>query len=416
MKKQDEALDLAGAFPETPDLCRRAVLNAVGSYREEKKMKRPFVMAIAIVLILALLGGTALALVNYYSVRDAVANGTPSKEFEQNIIPIEQSKTAQGITVSLGDAVFDGSTLAAALELNHEEDAAPQYLISWLKAECDGEPLTSSVTGSSGDNDGLSTNFFYPSADVRYPTAEKLTILGDIYDQGAYGMGWRELTAPVDWRLEVQIFQPNWEIVLADEIRDWDAYEAQFAQTYEQGKIMAEHGVSLEEYVSGMPNFSDCSNEKWFADQLVKSGAFTLADTLIFDFITPLPETKEYGADQVFAFDDYTLTIRKLTRSFMRVKYQYDVVFAQPQSKEYKYTDLDFAYALYDQNGREMTFKSTTFDFEDDQRTAHFWGEVEYIEDSPLTAIQFRPDARFLMTKEKAQDEGLWFTVELLDR
>ncbi|MBQ7519258.1 MAG: DUF4179 domain-containing protein, partial [Clostridia bacterium] len=111
MKKQDEALDLAGAFPETPDLCRRAVLNAVGSYREEKKMKRPFVMAIAIVLILALLGGTALALVNYYSVRDAVANGTPSKEFEQNIIPIEQSKTAQGITVSLGDAVFDGTVL-----------------------------------------------------------------------------------------------------------------------------------------------------------------------------------------------------------------------------------------------------------------------------------------------------------------
>ena len=121
----DEPLNLSGAFPKTPEICRLAVLNAVCSYREEKKMKRPFVMAIAVILILALLGGTALALVNYYSVRDAVANGTPSKEFEENIIPIEQHKSAQGITVSLGDAVFDGSTLAATIELAHEENIGP---------------------------------------------------------------------------------------------------------------------------------------------------------------------------------------------------------------------------------------------------------------------------------------------------
>ena len=229
-------------------------------------------------------------------------------------------------------------------------------------------------------------------------------------------MGWLELNAPVDWQLNVQVFKPNWEIVLPEANKEWDAYEAQFAQAYDNGKIMAEFGLSLEEYVSCMPNLSDYSNENWFTDQLVKSGAFTLADTLTFDFTTPLPASQEYGADQVYTFDEYTLTIRKLTRSFMRVKYQYDVVFAQPQSKEYGYTDLDFAYALYDQDGREMTFKSTTFDFEDDQRTAHFRGEVEYIEDAPLTAIQFRPDERFLRTKEKAQDEGLWFTVELPER
>lgn len=416
MKKQDEALDLAGAFPETPDLCRRAVLNAVGSYREEKKMKRPFVMAIAIVLILALLGGTALALVNYYSVRDAVANGTPSKEFEQNIIPIEQSKSAQGITVSLGDAVFDGTAMTTTLQLAHEENVGPQYLVTWLTAKSGGEDLEIESRSSSGSGDGYFSHFFYPSADPQIPMAEKLAVSGEIYDPDAYGMGWLDLTAPVEWQLNVQIYKPNWEIVLPEKINDWDAYEAQFAQAFEQGKIMAGYGLFLEEYLDNMPSFGDQEADTWFTDQMVNSGAFTLADTLTFDFTTPLPETQEYGADQVYAFPDYTITVRRLTRSFMRVKYQYDVVFAQPQSKEYKYTDLDFAYALYDQNGREMTFKSTTFDFEDDQRTAHFWGEVEYIEDSPLTAIQFRPDARFLMTKEKVQDEGLWFTVELLDR
>lgn len=412
----DEPLNLSGAFPKTPEICRLAVLNAVCSYREENKMKRSFVMAIAVILILALLGGTALALVNYYSVRDAVANGTPSKEFEENIIPIEQRKSAQGITVSLGDAVFDGTVLTTALELAHEENIGPQCLIMWLTAQSGDEALGIDTTCSSGGNDGYYTHFLYPSADPQVPMAEKLALSGKIYDREGNGKGWQELSGPVDWQLTVQIFKPNWEIVLSDETRDWDTYEAQFAQAYEQGKIMAEFGLVLDEYVSCMPNFSDYSNENWFADQLVKSGAFTLADTLTFDFTTPLPDSQEYGADQVYTFDDYTLTIRKLTRSFMRVKYQYDVVFAHPQSKEYGYTDLDFAYALYDQDGREMTFKSTTFDFEDDQRTAHFWGEVEYMEDAPLTAIHFRPDERFLRTKEKAQDEGLWFTVELANR
>ena len=412
----DEPLNLTGAFPKTPESCRQAVLLAVGSYQEEKKMKRPFVMVIAIALILALLGGTALALVNYFSVRDAVANGTPSMEFEQNIIPIEQKKSGQGITMSLGDAVFDGTALTTTLELTHEENIGPQYLIIWLTAKSGGEVLGIDTTCSSGGNDGHSTHFFYPSADPQVPMTEKLAVSGEIHDRDAYGMGWQELNAPVDWQLTVQVFKPNWEIVLPDEIEDWDAYEAQFAQAYEQGKIMAEFGIVLDEYVSCMPNFSDYKNENWFADQLVKSGAFSLADAMTFDFTTPLPETQEYGADQVYAFDDYTITIRKLTRSFMRVKYQYDVVFAQTQPDEFKYTDLDFAYALYDQDGRKMTFKSTTFDFEDDQRTAHFWGEVEYIEDTPLTAVQFRPDARFLMTKEKALDERLWFTVDLTNR
>ena len=412
----DEPLNLAGAFPDTPKNCRRAVLHAVGSYREEKKMKRPFVMAIIIALILALLGGTALALVNYYSVRDAVANGTPSREFEENIIPIEQSKSGQGITLSLGDAVFDGTVLTTTLELAHEENIGPQYLIIGLAAKSGDEVLGVDITCSSGGNDGYFTHFFYPSADPQVPMAEKLAVSGEIYDRDADGMGWLDLNASVDWQLKVQVFKPNWEIVLPDKIRDRDAYEAQFAQAYEEGKIMAEFGLVLDEYVGGMPNFSDYQEETWFTDQLVKSGAFSLADTITFDFTAPLPETQEYGADQTYVFDDYTLIIRRLTRSFMRVKYQYDVVFAQPQSNEYKYTDLDFAYALYDQDGREMAFKSTTFDFEEDQRTAHFWGTVEYMEDAPLTAIHFRPDARFLTTKEKSQDEGLWFTVDLTNR
>ena len=202
----DEPLKLSGAFPETPESCRQAVLRAVGSYQEEKKMKRPFVMAIAIALILALLGGTALALVNYYSVRDAVANGTPSKEFEENIIPIEQSKSGRGITLSLGDAVFDGTVLTTTLELAHEENIGPQYLIMWLTAQSGDEALGIDTTCSSGGNDGYYTHFLYPSADPQVPMAEKLALSGKIYDRDAYGMGWQELNAPGEWQRNVQGF------------------------------------------------------------------------------------------------------------------------------------------------------------------------------------------------------------------
>lgn len=35
-------INLREAFPETPEMCREAVLQAVSSYREEEKMKRSY--------------------------------------------------------------------------------------------------------------------------------------------------------------------------------------------------------------------------------------------------------------------------------------------------------------------------------------------------------------------------------------
>ena len=129
MKKQNiPPINLRDAFSPTPDMCRDAVLHAVSAYREERRMKKTYVTILAAALALLLIGGAAFALVNYYSVRDYIAEGTPSQQFEENITAVEQTKSSHVLTFTLGDAVFDGSRLAAAMNFEADDSAKTLFV------------------------------------------------------------------------------------------------------------------------------------------------------------------------------------------------------------------------------------------------------------------------------------------------
>lgn len=65
-------------------------------------MYRPAKMLLAAALIVMLLCGTAFAIVNYYSVRDYVADGQPSAAFERSIVPLEKMDVSGGLSFTLG--------------------------------------------------------------------------------------------------------------------------------------------------------------------------------------------------------------------------------------------------------------------------------------------------------------------------
>ena len=394
---------LDGAFKETPAMCREAVTKAVSSYKEEERMKRPLMTAIAIAMILILLCGTAFALVNYYSVRDAVAKGTPSRQFERHIIPIESSKTAEGITVSLGDAVFDGSHLDFTVQLSAAADAAPMALIPMLKGSYQGQAL--GIDYRAGHAVSLTEGFVYPGTDPRYPVPESYTVSAECDDLPG---------EPVEWQYTVQVLRPKWEIVQAPEYVDWEQYEAAFLAAWQDGKIMLSYGTDVEDYADAIvdslyperPDFG----ESYIPFTLLDSGAFELVDTLTFEFVTGLPENQKAQGDNIFRFDGYDVEVKEITVSFMRVNYLLELRFAQPQPNEY---DLDFFFDLFDQDGNKLEWKSSTLSLQEDHMTAKLWGSVEYISDTPLTAITFKPSDKFNIDFDKALDESLWFTVSL---
>ena len=99
---KNKDIDLRKAFPEMPDMCRNAVLQAVSAYQEEQDMKRRYRIVLIAAVILTLMCSVAFAITQYYSVREYVAMGNPSTAFEEAIVPCEHKRrktkdSAEGI-------------------------------------------------------------------------------------------------------------------------------------------------------------------------------------------------------------------------------------------------------------------------------------------------------------------------------
>ena len=400
--KTEEKLNLDGAFPETPEMCRAAVLRAVGSCREEEKMRRPFMAAIVAAIILVLLGGTALALVSRSSVRDTVANGAPSKQFEENIMALESSQTSNGVTVTLGDAVFDGKELDFTMTLSAEEGADTVLLCPWVEAYRGETKLDIDV--SAQQRDDLTFGLLYPAADARSAADDSFTVTAELDGSQPDGA--------VRWRYTVYVLQPNWEIVAAPERYDgWEAWEEAFRQAYRDRKIMAEYGTSVEEYADAVAESVIGNDHVWehsfLMDTMLASGAFDLADTLVFEFSTDPPEYRKIVGEGVFRFDGYDVAVKEISTSFMRVHYTLEIRLDEPFAQEH---GLQFYYDLYDQDGNPLPWKSSMISGGGDLRSLIAAGSVTRISDEPLTGLRFRPSEDFCQDESIRQDE---FTVSL---
>ena len=150
---QRNDIDLRGAIPETPEMCRDAVLQAVSTYREERYMRKPYKVVLMAAVIVMLLCSTAFALVHFYSVRNYVADGKTSEAFEEAIVPLETTAKSNGLSFTLGDAIFDGKDLAFTMTMTADEGTSPMYVSPKLQAFCGERELSISHNGFGGAYD-----------------------------------------------------------------------------------------------------------------------------------------------------------------------------------------------------------------------------------------------------------------------
>lgn len=406
MDKQND-IDLRAAIPATPDLCREAVLQAVSTYREEETMRKPTKLILAAALALMLLCGTAFAIVNHYSVRDYVAEGNPSAAFEEAIVPLETTATACGLSFTLGDAVFDGKDLAFTMTMTADEGASPLYIYPRLQGFCGDRELDVSHNGFGGAYD---FGFLLPAADPQYALAADQGVNASLFNDAADG--------PVTWRYTLTLYRPRGELV---EIRDWqpaaesyEAFEDNLRALHAQGKIGCSYGVDIEEYLDAVTSAPIDGTERapyaTFDERLMSTGMFEQVDTITFEFTTAVPETVSLTASAVFAFDGYTVTVVAIEQSFLQVDYVLEVVYDAPQPSEHH---LEQFYALSDQNGNPLPFRSGRIDLADDQVTATVTGSVTRISDEPLTAITFTLDHLMTIDQNDTAEDMPSFTVEL---
>lgn len=403
MKQQKKVpINLRDAFSPTPDMCRGAVLHAVSTYREEKRMKKTSVIILVAAIALILACGTAVALVSYFSVRDSIADGQTIASFDEHITSIGEAKQSNGFQFTLTDAVFDGSRFAAAMNISAAEDAQTLYLFPTLEAWSGDEKLDIDFRGV---NDRYPLGFLYPSLDPKYPMADQLAFNADVYSQ---------VSGDIQWKLGVNIYRPLWKIV--DQSPD-DQSEQLSRSAFLNEQIVVYAGHTLDNYqyavFTSPPEWVDHIRpylDMSFPEAMEKMGAVELVDTVEFDFTLSSPVVDLLPSGQVFSFDEYDVEITSLTQSFMQIDYELKITFPEKQTHE---IDLETVFDLLDQNGQELKWRRSASDLLEDKRTVRVYGSVERISDEPLTSITFRPSKKFTSPGYFEKNaERLSFTVE----
>lgn len=396
-------IDLRKAIPDTPDMCREAVLHAVSTYQEERIMRRSYKSLLVAAALAILLCGTAYAIINYYSVRDYVAKGNTSTAFNENVIPLEQTATSGDLSILLGDAVFDGQNLAFTMHVNASEGANPVYILPELTAWHGEEELNVEYMGT---HTAMDLGFFAPSADERYPLPEHWGV--DALLEDVPGVD------SVKWRYTLKMFTPNAPLVEApawwfDEGVD-EAWEQSIRDIHNDGKIAVANGTGIYDYLAAInPTYTGGLS---FEQRLLDSGRFMLSDTIVFEFETPVTKKQQVSPDTTFEFDGYTVTVKNITQTFLQVQYELEVVYEEPQPNEHF---LEQFYTLIDQNGNEMGWNESSMTLHDDKVTCTVVGSVERISDDPLTEITFRLDHTLTIDQTDTAEDMPSFTISLVE-
>lgn len=395
-------IDLRDAVPPTPELCRNAVLHAASTYTEEQKMRRPYKLILVVAVITALLCGTvALAIANYYSVRDYVAYGMTSESFENAIVPVEKKKSSNGITFTLGDAVFDGRMLAFTVDLSAEENAESKYIMVSLDAY-DGDKQLNSGFAASGFDYG--TGLIYPYLETSY--SHKLP--------NQFGVT-ANMTEPVvaseiTWRFKVYMLKPLGQLVQ----QPWVAEQFRgnlmntLREMQSRGEIAVYGGRSIADYLEAI------GTGPWGGRQInsvLDTGMFEMVNTLEFEFSTPVLETENLMPNETFRMDGYTITVKSITTSLMQVDYELEAYFDEPKKGE---RDLEQFWYPFDQNGERLLVESVTVSLGEDKRTCTITGNARRISDQPLTEITFSTERVRYIGQYEVEPYKETFTVKLV--
>ena len=417
-------LDLDRAFTRTTESFHHRMEGALLLCKEDAPMKHfPLRTVLIAVLILILLAGTAFGIATHYSVKDF--NKNSSEEFQKNIILIDKSYENEYLSLYVTDAVFDGNSISIAMDITPKEGADPVYLYPKITATCNGKELP---VKSDRSNCDFESGIWVP--DKEMDRHGKYYVEAGIYDGEADG--------DVQWRLSFMVLKPNWE--LAYDMTEFygeesdppmDEYMQRFRDAYAQKKILLAYGYALDEYACLLPTPEGMTKEEYqkvygLGPRLAQSEAFTLLTTVECAWTASMPASYQviHTGDKL-EFDDYTIVMGKVTKSFMKVTWEFDVYF-----KSEKWIDAGITFEPVVRDSDVLTFNggSSQGGPSSDNDPAHYTytGEFSYSGSLP-DALTF--EAYTLECKESTKEETAatgtpgfinpndktWFSVDIED-
>ena len=308
-------------------------------------MRRKLSYSLAFALLALLLAATAGAAA-YFGVLRFHAEQENNAVYQQHILPIGERLTGSSTTITVNDAVFDGSSLSFSLDIAHVPNTPEVYLYPRVTAMQDGRVIATHVT-----------EFQQLSADESYGLSASLSGFG-LYEgifmpargigkaeQGYYSLDVSLLEAlphpekPVQWSLTFDVLHPVFALEDAPytvtEEEDggvsytWNTATEDCLNAYREGRILIDSVGFLMDYAFALPVPDGMTAAQWeqadLGTRLTASGAFSLSEQLTARFVTDGAPIASIQSPQTFTVGEYTCTLSRLDITFARLEYEMTV-------------------------------------------------------------------------------------------
>ena len=300
------------------DTLRRA--HPAGSTRMGRKLSYSLAFALLALLLAATAGAAA-----YFGVLHFHGEQENNAVYQRHILPIGERLTGQNTTVTVNDAVFDGSFLSFSLDIAHVPNTPEVYLYPRVTATQDGRVIATHVT-----------EFQQLSADESYGLSASLSGFG-LYEgifmpargigkaeQGYYSLDVSLLEAlphpekPVEWSLTFDVLHPVFALEDAPytvtEEEDggvsytWNTAMEDCLNAYREGRILIDSVGFLMDYAFALPAPDGMTAAQWeqadLGTRLTASGAFSLSEQLTARFVTDGAPIASIQSPQTFSVGD----------------------------------------------------------------------------------------------------------------
>ncbi len=124
---KERNMNLRDAIPQTPDMCRDAVLHAVSWYEEEQTMRRPYKVILVVAVIVALLCGTVALAANGWSVLRFLQ--LDDDHMSGNLVEnVSAYAAVDNCSIQIDSVLTDGRFLAFDWTVQNSDVSQPVYI------------------------------------------------------------------------------------------------------------------------------------------------------------------------------------------------------------------------------------------------------------------------------------------------
>lgn len=305
---------------------------------EEKIVKKKLSMGFVIVVALMLATMTVALATGGFGLLDYKKDQTENKTFIEHIVPVGQTYENAYLSMTVYEAVFNGTTLAFTMDIAPKDPKDPVYVIPTITAEVNGETIRAELESTSGN---FSLNgFWVPEMDPRMEATTQYGMEAGLSQSKGSALQQSLPKETVTWHLSFEVLHPSYPIsyaqaalpaddsdeVLTDEVKDEESYNRLFTEAYADHRILLSPEGSLLNYVVQMPQPDGIpGGEKSWAELqtvLEQSGAFTVADCAVITFTTDGVPVSCADIDRTFNLaDGWQAKVTALKATFNRIDY-----------------------------------------------------------------------------------------------